>query len=158
MLHDNTLLRRAAVELVCNLCPFPNGAAKFADGSTRAKGRLRVLLAMADVEDLPTRRAAAGGLAMLTEFEAVAKEVLAIERGVGVVLGLVGDEDQGVLHRGLVVLGNLVLGEGEQGSRARELVRNQGGVDVAMVALRGTREEECLRVGVEVLKALKGDD
>ena len=95
---------------------------------------------------------------MLTEFEAVAKDVLAIERGVSVVLGLVGDEDQGVLHRGLVVLGNLVLDEGEQGRRARELVRSQGGVDVVMTALRGTREEECLRIGVEVLKVLKGDD
>jgi protein unc-45 len=158
MLHDNTLLRRAAVELVCNLCPFPAGAAKFADGSVRARGRLRVLLAMADVEDLPTRRAAAGALAMLTEFEAVGKEVLGLESGVKVVLGLVGDEDVGVVHRGLVVVGNLVLGEEQQGREARERIRSEDGVDVVTKALRGTREEECLRIGVEVLKALKGVD
>lgn len=158
MLHDNTLLRRAAVELICNLCPFPSAAAKFADGSARAKTRLRVLLAMADVDDLATRRAAGGALAMLTEHEAVVPAVLGVERGVDIVLRLCEDEDAGVLQRGLVVLANLVLGDGEAGRRAREVVIERGGVDVVKSALRATRDEECLKVGVEVLKSVMGKE
>lgn len=158
MLHDNTLLRRAAVELICNLCPFPAGAAKFADGSARAKTRLRVLLAMADVDDLPTRRAAGGGLAMLSEHQAVVPAVLDVERGVGIVLGLCADADGAVVHRGLVVLANLVLGDGEAGRRGKEAVKAAGGVEALKGAMRKTRDEECLRIGVEVLKALVAEE
>ena len=53
-------MRRAS--LICNLTPLPAGAAKFADGSQRAKKRLHLLIAMADVDDVPTRRAAGGGV------------------------------------------------------------------------------------------------
>jgi len=154
MLHDNTLLRRAAVELVCNLCVVPAGAAKFADGSARAKSRLRVLLAMADVEDLPTRRAAGGALAMLSEFESVVPVLLEVESGIPVVLGLCDDGDEGVMHRGLVVLANLVLGEGENGRKGKDAAKKAGAAEVVKTSLRKTRNEECLSVGVQVLKAL----
>jgi hypothetical protein len=101
MLEENTLVRRAATELVCNLVPSPRGWSYWSgedngngkdsgngkdngngeandDGSavvigrkplsnSRAASRLNVLLALTNVDDLPTRLAAGGALAIITE-------------------------------------------------------------------------------------------
>jgi protein unc-45 len=157
LLHSNTLLRRAATELICNLAPFPSGAAKFADGSAAAKRRMHVLLAMGDVDDLPTRRAAGGALAMLSELDAVVPSILGVERGLEIVLGLCKEDtggalDDALLHRGLVVLANLVLNENEGGRVARERLGRMGVVEVVKGILRRTRDAECLAVGVQVVK------
>ena len=58
LLSGNTLVQRASVELVCNLMLSPTGVTKFADGGAKAKTRMHILLALADVEDVATRRAA----------------------------------------------------------------------------------------------------
>lgn len=157
LLNDNTMIRRAAVELVCNLCVCDQGAAKFADGTARARGRLRVLCAMADVEDLPTRRAAGGALAMLTEREVVAKEVLGVKGNLDKVVGLVQEDDgedgvdEGCVVRGLCVLGNLM---GVDGGKGKEKLRDRGVGEVVKGVLRASRDEEVLRLGVRVLKGL----
>ena len=154
LLNNNVLLRRAACELICNLTPFPSGAAKFADGSQRAKKRLHVLIAMADVDDIPTRRAAGGALAMLSEHDAVVPALLDLKRGIEVLLDMVGDEDDGVMHRGLVVIRNIVCAEGENGSRGAREVAGKGGVGVLKEALKKSRDTEVLGIGVEALKVL----
>ena len=170
MLHDHTLLRRAAVELLCNLCVCHSGAGKFADGSKRSKGRLRVLLALSDVEDVATRRAAGGALAVLSEREVIGKGVLeatggatsnSTEKqeaknaswGVQRILSLIADEeDQGVVLRGLVVLGNLCEVDG-----GLEVVKRETEVvEVVKGALKLWRDEGVLEVGVQVLKRLVG--
>ncbi|KPI35495.1 Ring assembly protein 3 [Cyphellophora attinorum] len=167
LLHDHYHLRRAAVELLCNLCVCDVGAGKFGDGSARAKGRLRVLLALGDVDDIPTRQAAGGALAVLSEREAVAKGILAARGGSGRnadasekeeawgvqrVLGLIADEeDQGVVVRGLVVLGNLCEADG-----GLDIVKGQNAAEVVKAALKKTRDEQVLEVGVQVLKRLMG--
>ena len=166
LLSNNTLIRRAAVELLCNLCTCPAGIAKFADLSTtnvagHAKRRCHLLLAMADVEDLPTRRAAGGALAMLSDFPEVASLLVGFERGVEIVMGLVEDEDQGSRIRGLVVLGNL-LGDDEDGEAGRirdRVKKGLGKVDgmerVKNVVMGNRQDAEVLRLGVEVLKKLQ---
>ena len=63
-----------------------------------AENRVRILLALSDVEDLPTRRAASGALAMLTSDDAICGVIVGVERKRGnaiAILGglLVGDED-----------------------------------------------------------------
>ncbi|RMD43547.1 hypothetical protein DV735_g1519, partial [Chaetothyriales sp. CBS 134920] len=157
MLNDNVMLRRAATELICNLSALPLGAAKFADGSQRAKQRLRIVVAMADVDDNKTQLAAGGALAMLSQHDGVVPAILDVPRGVEIVLDLVGHEDEALVHRGLVVLQSLVCGEGENGRRGREAVIKQGGADKVQAALKKTKAVEVLQVGVEVLKALKED-
>jgi hypothetical protein len=78
MLDDNNLVRRAATELVCNLVNSEAGFLHFSgedapapkeEGkrTVRATARLGVLLLLTDVDDLPTRLAASGALAVLTE-------------------------------------------------------------------------------------------
>ncbi|KAF2276169.1 ARM repeat-containing protein [Westerdykella ornata] len=56
LLSENTLVRRAATQLICNLMAAPEGIAKFADpADSQAPRRLFVLLAMADSMDGETR-------------------------------------------------------------------------------------------------------
>ena len=154
MLSNNTFVQRSAVELVCNLCASPQGVAKFADGTAAAKQRMNVLCALTDMEDLPTRRAAGGALAMLTEWDTACETVLDRERGVGNVLGLCGDESEEVRHRGIVVVRNLVNAPGKIGERGREAVKRGGGEEVIRKLVVESKEKGVVGMGVEVLKAL----
>ncbi|KAA8894057.1 myosin-binding striated muscle assembly central-domain-containing protein [Sphaerosporella brunnea] len=150
LLHDNTMIQRATVELVCNLMATPTGVAKFADGSKAASNRLHILLALADAEDLATRRAAGGALAMLTEWDKASEAVAAKENGVKIVLGMVAEENDEMRHRGVVVVRNLVCGAVSHADK----VKSEGGIDILKEALKGTRQPEVLQIGVEALKVL----
>jgi len=154
MLSNNTFVQRASVELVCNLCAGPQGVAKFADGSAAAKQRMNVLCALTDMEDLPTRRAAGGALAMLTEWDTACEAVLGRKRGVKNVLGLCEDESEEVRHRGIVVMRNLVNAPGKIGKKGREAVKMDGGEVVVRKLVVESKDREVVKMGVEILKAL----
>lgn len=93
MLEDNELVRRAAVELICNLLasdegfcrysgdnPEKTGSAADAEKAGNSEGatfaRLHVLLAMTNVYDLNTRLAASGALATLTQSQTACRILL----------------------------------------------------------------------------------
>jgi len=154
LLSSNSLVQRASVELVCNLMASPAGVAKFADGSKQASARMHILLALADVEDFATRRAAGGALAMLTEWDAAVSAVLEKERGVHIVLGMCKDENEEVMHRGFVVLMNLGSAPGGVGEKGLEKVKAEGGAEVVKASLLKAKNPQVLAVGVEVLKKL----
>lgn len=99
MLEDHKLVRRAAVELICNLMisdeSFARYSGDFIPGSNpsittleqarkSSTPRLHILLALTDVRDLPTRAAASGALAMLTQSETACS----------ILLGLGGDSSK----------------------------------------------------------------
>lgn len=153
-LGSNTMIRRASTELVCNLMTCPSGIEIFADESKAAARRLHILVALADVEDEATRRAAGGALATITEFESTVKGVLAIERGVEILIGLCEDKDEGILHRGVVCIRNLVSTDDPTGKKARESVMNLRGVEILKGIVNGTGNRGILELGVEALKAL----
>lgn len=124
LLSNNTLLRRAATELVCNLMGSPHCLEKFADGSPRAKHRLHLLLAMTDVDDTPTRSAAGGALATLLSCgDITVAPFLQQEKGVEFLIGLCQDENEELQHRGVVCLQS--VGEVPAGLEA---VKKKGGV------------------------------
>ncbi|SMR61614.1 unnamed protein product [Zymoseptoria tritici ST99CH_3D1] len=156
LFSSNTLVQRASVELVCNLMASPSGVAKFADGSNDAKRRVQILLALADVEDLATRRAAGGALAMLTEWDAAVTAVLDKEGSMGIVLGLCEEESEELRHRGFACLANVVNAPGEVGVRGVNAVKDAEGEEVVKDALRSTKNPDVLALGVEVLKKLMG--
>ncbi|THW11433.1 ARM repeat-containing protein [Aureobasidium pullulans] len=156
LLSTNILVQRASVELVCNLMASPAGVAKYADGSPAAKHRLHVLLALADAEDLATRRAAGGALAMLTEWDAAAKAVLEHDRGVSILLDMCGDESEEIKHRGLVCILNLISAPGEVGTMGLQKVAQQDGVETIKSSLRECRNTDVMAIGVEVLKTIMG--
>jgi len=81
MLDDNVMIRRAATELACNLANSQAGFSYFTgDGSTefhaRTQSRLKVLLVLTNVDDLRTRLAAGGALAVLTESQSACAALL----------------------------------------------------------------------------------
>ncbi|GAB7326094.1 hypothetical protein MBLNU13_g10117t1 [Cladosporium sp. NU13] len=154
LLSSNALVQRASVELVCNLMASPAGVAKFADGSKQASGRMHILLALADVEDFATRRAAGGALAMLTEWDAAVSAVLEKERGVRIVLGMCKDESEEIMHRGFVIVMNIISAPGGVGEKGLEKVKAEGGAEAVKEGLMKAKNAEVLGVGVQVLKKL----
>lgn len=158
MLSSNNLVSKAAVELVCNLMQAPEGIALYADGNPQAKNRIHIMLALADAEDEGTRSAAGGALASLTGYESVAKLVLQREKGIKVILGMCTDADEGLRHRGVVTLYNMVAGDAEVCKLAREKVTKEGGVEALKDSLKLTRRPEVLEITVQTLKALLGQE
>lgn len=154
LLSSNSLVQRASVELVCNLMASPAGVAKFADGSKQASSRMHILLALADVEDFATRRAAGGALAMLTEWDAAVSAVLEKERGVRILLGMCGDDSEEIVHRSFVALLNIVSAPGGVGEKGVERVKTEGGAEIVKTRLQKSKNPEVLSAGVEVLKKL----
>ena len=154
LLTSNPMVQCAAVELVCNLTTCPSGVALFADGSKHAKNRMHILLALADVDKLETRRAAGGALAMLTDWEGAVNAVLEKERGVEILLAMCGEERDELKHRGFASVKNMVCAEGRVGERARETLKQDQGVEQLKSALTQTRNPAILELGVEALKAL----
>jgi len=72
------------------------------------------VLALADVEDVNTRRAAGGALAMLTDFEEVCEALGEVERAVERAVRMVGDGDEDCAFRGVVCVRNLVVNGGRE--------------------------------------------
>lgn len=155
LFSTNTHVQRASVELVCNLMASPTGVAKFADGSSDAKRRMQILLALADVDDVGTRKGAGGALAMLTEWDAAVTAVLEKERGVQVLLGMCEDDSDEMRHRGFVCVLNIISAPGEVGVRGVKAVKDGNGPELLKGALRRSRNQEILGLGVEVLKKLQ---
>ena len=158
LLSSNVLLRRAATELVCNLMTAPAGIEKFADGSRAATRRLHILVALTDAEDVSTRRAAGGALAMMTDFADVVDAILKRDRGVDILLRLCEDEDAGCVHRGVVCIRNIVLVEGVISKKSKEEVKRLDGVEILKGVLRNTKDQAILEVCVEALKSLVSKD
>ncbi|KPM39164.1 hypothetical protein AK830_g7408 [Neonectria ditissima] len=154
LLSSNTLVSKAAVELVCNLVQAPEAIALYAEETAKARNRLHILLALADAEDAGTRSAAGGALASLTTFDSVVRGLIHRERGVKVVLGMCVDDDENIRHRGVFVILNLASAEGESGKLAREKIKEEDGVDVLKECLKKSRRPEVLEVTVQALKAL----
>ncbi|KAL8782331.1 MAG: hypothetical protein Q9213_005452 [Squamulea squamosa] len=130
LLSNNTMIQRAATELVCNFMTSAAGVEIFADESKAADRRLHILLALADVEDLATRKAAGGALATLTCYEGVVKGVLDKERGMEILLGLCTDDDHEIVHRGLVCINNIASMQGSAGEQARQKLKDLDGINI----------------------------
>ncbi|POR36674.1 Ring assembly protein 3 [Tolypocladium paradoxum] len=154
LLSSTHLVSKAAVELVCNLVQDPEGVVLYGDGSPQARNRLHILLALADAEDEGTRSAAGGALASLTGYASVVLGVVHRERGVKVVLRMCNDPDEGLRHRGVVTVYNMVVSGGETGELARNKVKEEGGVEALKECLKQSRRPEVLQVTMEALKAL----
>jgi hypothetical protein len=153
LLSDTPLIQRAATELVCNLVVSQKGADKFIPSTknTSVTSRLHLLLALADVEDVATRRAAGGAFAMLTDFKEVCDAVVEVERGLERVGGMVSDQDEDVAFRGIVCLKNLIVnGGGDMVKRLR-----QAGLSEKLRAfMKRSSNEKIKGLCVEILKGL----
>ncbi|KAK9495896.1 hypothetical protein V1508DRAFT_408756 [Lipomyces doorenjongii] len=136
MLADNPIIQRAATELVCNLVATAAGAAKYLDRDDKAyKNRLRVLVALMDAEDLKTRSAASGALAILSEWGPAGDVLAQDERSLkGILRVLAEEEDEGILLRGAVSLNNILCGANPELDATHEIAK-LGGLDAIRKAL-----------------------
>lgn len=130
MLEDHTLIRRAATELICNLIGGSETAFSRYGGSPdvhATKSKLQVLLAMSDMDDLPTRLAASGALATVTSASTACQAVFELQldrhRAFAIIARLIDPsvtlEDDGLddgeaagnpglVHRGVVCLRHIL--------------------------------------------------
>ena len=104
-------------------------------------------------------------MAAITETEGGVAAVLGMGggRGVRVVLGLCkeegeGEGEEGLRHRGVVCVLNLIMSEGELGARGRKLVRERGAVEVLKGCLKRSRGREVVEVAGEGLRILLLDE
>lgn len=128
LLHKHSMVQRASIELVCNLMAAPEGVALYADGSKEAARRMDIMLALADANDIPTRSAAGGALAMLTEWDTAVRAIMDVSRGVNVLLGMCDESDAPTNHRGIVCIHNLIAAPGKIGQSALEQVMAKDGL------------------------------
>ena len=120
MLSNNANIRRAATELMSNLVQHPDGIMLFADGSPEAAKRLHILLALAGSEDLGTRKAAGGALAALTGYAEIIDIINKQEKGMDLLLAMLDDENEEVIHRALVCVINVLGNQDAPGRIARQ--------------------------------------
>ena len=155
LLSNNTLIQRGATELVCNLTACASGIELFADHSNPSSGRrIHIILALADVDDTPTRRASAGALAIITGFEGAVKQLLSRDRGVVILLNLCRDEDEGIVHRGVACIKNLAWSDANTRPAARQQIKDHGGVQTLTAMLQSSKNKDVLELGASALKAL----
>ncbi|KII94263.1 hypothetical protein PLICRDRAFT_422048 [Plicaturopsis crispa FD-325 SS-3] len=131
LLEDHALVRRAAMELICNLIAGSDDVFERYGGAGASKSKQQVLLALSDVDDLPTRLAASGALATLTTAPSACTALFSLHlerhRVLPILAQLIdpslaaaldGDEedersdlqgDPGLVHRGVICTRNFLL-------------------------------------------------
>lgn len=150
MTHSNEYVQRAAVELICNLSMSPYCAEKFLDSSGPARSRLEILALLTDVDDKATRHAAAGALAVLSEWTPAAKALLQVPRVLEKLFSGLSDPtgDPDMIIRSVVCIKNIAIG----GEAAQ--LKERGGIDVLKNLSRKNRDSEVFSTCLEAIKAM----
>src|SRR6266702_557581 len=172
MLEDHVLIRRAATELTCNLVAGSDSVfERYSDGSS-AKSKLHILVALSDVEDLPTRLAASGALASLTSSPNTCHSLYELERDHRRIFSIFktlidpsspGPEsdarappDPGMLHRGVVCIRNFLVNlDPTLRNKLKEETELTNITNGLVTVMKGNVENaEILRPTMEALKCL----
>lgn len=106
---ENERVRCAATEAICNMTMHPASAEDLYFQRNGCASVLKMLMALSDVEDFTTRRAASGALAILAGYgvqdqngNRVVEFLLSEKNGPSIVAGLLNPEDnEEILMRGL---------------------------------------------------------
>lgn len=185
MFEDHVLMRRSAVELICNLVAGSDDVFERYCGTPEAPGatsKLQILIALVDVDDLPTVLAASGALAALTcsphacltlsQLQQQRKRVLPvltqlIDPSTGVSLDEVHDnhtiyEHPGLVHRALVCVKNLLANTSDHELRKalKKDAESTGLVKGLEQLVKGeglTKEPSILILAAETLKVVMED-
>ncbi|KAJ3264380.1 hypothetical protein HDU77_008684 [Chytriomyces hyalinus] len=159
--NDNTLVRRAATESLCNMMFEPSVFDSYVT-SKMGEGRLSMMVALCDVDDYETRRAAAGALAILSSSPDACRLIIGdTARGVDMILGLLFHEEEHanpeLLHRGVEICKNVAAVGGTLAQRLESvgIVKVLRGValhpmkEIAMGAVEALQNLQ--KAGVQVL-------
>ncbi|KAJ7459154.1 ARM repeat-containing protein [Mycena galericulata] len=139
LLEEHPLVRRASMELICNLI---SGSETVFERYGGTKSKLQIILAMSDVADLGTRLAASGALATLTDAPSACEGLVALQlerhRMLPILAQLIdpstcpeNDDDEsvqtdpGLVHRGIVCARNVLLSIKDQEVR-KQIAKEAG--------------------------------
>lgn len=187
MLEDHVLVRRSAVELICNLIAGSDDVFERYGGapnSPNAQSKLQILVALADVDDLATALAASGALATLTSSPYACDALAKLQQERGRVLPVLTQlidpsvvtfpneddieddrtthEDSGLAHRGVVCVRNIFSGIDDAGVRKslEKDAQSVGLVKALARLIKGegvTREHLILVPAAETLQIMAKD-
>ncbi|GAA5827898.1 hypothetical protein JCM5353_000020 [Sporobolomyces roseus] len=156
LVNENKMVRRAAIELVCNLVASEKGIEYFEPSTqiSTSTNRLHLLLALSSSEDVSTRLAATGALTSLVCSKEISISLVTTEKYVELMLGGLEDDEPGVRHRVYEVWRGIgeVLGEVE-GGEERVRVREKLGKGNVVKELEKVREREDV---VELRESIEG--
>lgn len=130
-------IRRSSLELVCNLVTVPAGAEPLLQGNAESKGLLSILGSSIIVDDAESRLAAAGALAILSEWETAA-ELIGHNRecvdGFSKALGMFPNDDP-LLLRVLMALSTIIKTTTAEldDEVVEQIVYNEGAVNLEML-------------------------
>lgn len=80
LLEEHVLVRRASVELICNLIGGSDVVfERYSGGNPNSASKIHVLLALSDVDDLPTRLASSGALATVTASPSACSALISLQ-------------------------------------------------------------------------------
>ena len=175
LLEEHTLVRRASMELICNLIAGSEAIFERYDGE-ESTSKIHILLALSDVDDLPTRLAASGALAILTSAPSACRALIALQferhRFLPTMTQLIDPsaapvtedhQDQpleahpGLVHRGIVCIRNVFNSISDD--QTREIISTEAkeaGLVEAMIQLmkRDDIAKAILQKAVEALTLL----
>jgi hypothetical protein len=113
--------------------------------------RVKLLVALTDMEDTATRSAAAGALAILSAWPEGARCILANEHGVERMVALLNETDDGLRHRGAECLRNIVALD----KAAAVRVVQANAVPQLVAAVKASQCPPFLQCAAQILTTLK---
>ncbi|CAJ0630597.1 14130_t:CDS:2 [Entrophospora sp. SA101] len=157
-LSDNIMVRRAATECLCNLMFCEPIFERYSDYE-KSKNKIKVLVALSDVDDFETRRAASGCLAILSTDQNVCKMILERPRGLLTLKDLLDEQSVELQHRSVECLKNIAS------TNNKEMVEKlvESGIHKKLIELVKRNKEQvvtatCVETLKEISKHLFDDD
>ncbi|CAG8462151.1 7296_t:CDS:2 [Funneliformis mosseae] len=146
---ENTLVRRAATECLCNMMFCEPVFELYSNVN-----KITILVALSDVDDFETRRAASGALAILSTDPNVCKMILDRPNGIQILKDLFNENSPEIQHRAIECFKNIVSSDKD---KAELLVKAE--VHKRMLELvKESKVESVVVTCAETLKILANYD
>ncbi|ORX57842.1 ARM repeat-containing protein [Piromyces finnis] len=142
---ENVMVRRAATEALCNMMYEPEVYTSY----IQSPSKIKLLVALSDVEDFETRRAASGALAVLSQAEEITQHIKKVNYGYEVIKSLLEDKSEELQHRGAEITKNIIINS-KKGDENLNRLKNMGCIKQLEV-LTHSRLPAISRCAVEAL-------
>jgi len=118
---EHVMVRRAATEALCNMMYEPEVYTSY----LQSPNKIKLLVALSDVEDFETRRAASGALAVLSQAEEIIQHIKKVNYGYEVIKNLLEDKSEELQHRGAEITKNIIINS-KKGDESINRLKNMG--------------------------------
>ncbi|CAO3644986.1 unnamed protein product [Cunninghamella blakesleeana] len=135
-LSNNDMVQRAATEMVCNMTFCENVFNTYSNpDKPGSQNKIRLLMILSDHEDVATRRASSGALAILSNSPGACIMMTKVDKGYERIVRLIDlDENVEVQHRGIEIIRCIInnLGKNEDKKKIKEEEKDGNAVDPLM--------------------------